>query len=78
MRYLQSWFFVDFISVFPFYIFLPTGVVTRLLRLLRLPRLLKLLDVRHFEKVLRGIYGSNAPIEGILQLAFIKFLYEIF
>lgn len=78
LRYLRSWFFVDFISVFPFYIFLPTGVLTRLLRLLRLPRLAKLLDVTHFERVLRGLFGTDVAIDGILQLSFIKFLYEIF
>lgn len=78
IRYLRSWFFVDVISVFPFYIFLPTGVLTRLLRLLRLPRLLKLLDATHFERVLRSIFGKDVAIDGILQLSCIMFLYEIF
>ena len=44
----SGWFFVDFISVFPFNYILPggnTGNITKLLRLFRLPRLMKLIDI---------------------------------
>ena len=42
----RGWFFVDFISVFPFYMFLnQTGTITKLFRLFRLPRLIKLIDI---------------------------------
>ena len=45
---LRGWFFVDFISIFPFK-FLPgidsSANVTKLLRLFRLPRLAKLIDI---------------------------------
>ena len=41
----HGWFFVDFVSVFPFNVFLPTGQVTKLLRLARLPRLIKMIDI---------------------------------
>ena len=54
MHYLKTWFFIDFISVFPFGLLFPTGVATRLLRLARLPRLFKLLDVNRFNKVLKS------------------------
>ena len=52
MHYLQTWFFIDFVSVFPFGMIFATGVMTRLLRLFRLPRLMKLLDVNRFNKLL--------------------------
>lgn len=48
-HYLFSWFSIDFMSVFPFELFLEegssTGGFTKLLRLARLPRLIKLIDV---------------------------------
>ena len=49
---VRGWFFVDFISIFPFK-FLPgidSGAnVTKLLRLFRLPRLAKLIDIQKFK-----------------------------
>jgi len=54
IHYFQTWFIIDFISVFPFGLLFPTGVTTRLLRLARLPRLFKLLDVNRFNKVLKS------------------------
>ena len=52
INYLTTWFPIDFVSVFPFYLFIPTGVMTKLFRLFRLPRLLKILDVNRFNRVL--------------------------
>jgi hypothetical protein len=44
----NGWFFVDFVSVFPFDAILPTGQITKLMRLFRLPRLIKLFDISKF------------------------------
>ena len=45
----HGWFFVDFISVFPFQIlFRSQGEKTKLFRLFRLPRLIKLIDISRF------------------------------
>jgi len=76
LNYLTTWFPIDFVSVFPFYIVLPTGVMTKLFRLARLPRLLKLLDVNRFNKVLQS-FSSDANIDDILHLSYIQFLYAM-
>ena len=40
--YVKSWFFIDFVSVFPFTLIIKEGVAAKLLRLFRMPKLLKL------------------------------------
>jgi hypothetical protein len=55
LHYLQSWFMIDFVSVFPFdQAFGDTGGFTKLLRLARLPRLVKLIDVQRFKSILKS------------------------
>jgi hypothetical protein len=53
-HYLKGWFFVDFVSIFPFDVIFSTGVVTKLVRLARLPRLIKLIDISRFSKILKS------------------------
>ena len=55
-HYLFSWFFIDFISLFPFEMLLETstGGLTKLFRLFRMPRLIKLIDVGRFKKILKS------------------------
>lgn len=53
LKYVGGWFFVDFVSIFPFEIFFNSGVLTKLFRLCRLPRLIKLLDISRFNRVLK-------------------------
>jgi hypothetical protein len=53
-HYVKGWFFVDFISIFPFDMMFSTGVVTKLVRLARLPRLIKLIDISRFSKILKS------------------------
>lgn len=44
--YLSGYFLIDFVSIFPFGLFLRDNVVaTKLLRFLRLPRLLKMIKL---------------------------------
>lgn len=62
-RYLQTWFFIDFISIFPFNIFLSSGgQVTKLFRLPRMLRLVKILDINNVKSLLIRFQGeiSNA------------------
>jgi len=48
-HYFKGWFFIDFVSVFPFeQIIVGLGKGTKLFRLFRLPRLLKLIDISRF------------------------------
>ena len=45
----RGWFIIDFISVFPFMIFLQSNaLLTKMFRLFRLPRLVKLMDSSRF------------------------------
>jgi hypothetical protein len=62
-RYLRTWFFIDFISIFPFPLFLGTGgQVTKLFRLPRMLRLVKILDINNVKSLLIRFQGeiSNA------------------
>ena len=52
--YLKSWFFIDFISVFPFQLLLEQGMTTKLLRLFRMPRMIKLLDKDRIKNLIWG------------------------
>ena len=45
---VRGWFWIDFVSVFPFEDLFPNGSLTKLLRLFRLPRLIKLIDIDKF------------------------------
>ena len=62
-RYVRTWFFIDFISIFPFNIFLSSGgQVTKLFRLPRMLRLVKILDINNVKSLLIRFQGeiSNA------------------
>lgn len=56
----HGWFFVDFVSVFPFNLFFKNAQVTKLMRLFRMPRLVKLLDVDRFQKVFNSLTSSSS------------------
>lgn len=54
--YISSWFFVDFVSVFPFGLIIgEDGIAAKLLRLFRMPRMIKLLDKKRIKNILTGI-----------------------
>ena len=54
----KGWFVIDFVSVFPFTLFMSTGQITKLFRLFRLPRLIKLIDISKFQKVLQSLMSN--------------------
>lgn len=59
--YLQGWFFIDFISIFPFQIFVPpeNGSATKLLRMPRMLRLGKLLDIKNVKRLMKSFQGET-------------------
>ena len=64
---VRGWFFIDFVSVFPFeYIFTGLGKQTKLFRLARLPRLLKLIDISRFNKMVKSLVSNNSRDERIV------------
>ena len=76
---MHGWFFVDFISVFPFQIFLSeTGTITKLFRLARLPRLIKLIDITKFNKLLKSLMQNSSRDEKIVAQYMLLYIYKIF
>ena len=64
IKYLQGWFFIDLISVFPFqHINFGKGSsnvqATKLIRLARLPRLFKLMDISRIQGLLKAFQGET-------------------
>lgn len=67
--YMTSWFFIDFISVFPFQLIITThGVATKLLRLFRIPRMIKLLDKQRIKNIIIGRKERNNKIVSTQQI----------
>ena len=58
LNYLFTWFIIDFLSLFPFDLFMgdenKNSTTFKLLRLLRMPRLSKLIDVGRIKKILKA------------------------
>lgn len=76
----KGWFFIDFISVFPFKWFISSKktTLTKLLRLLRLPRLIKLIDISRFKKLIKSFGGKNeSRDEKIVAQHIILYVYKI-
>ena len=77
-KYFSGWFFVDFVSIFPFGIIFDTGVITKLFRLCRLPRLIKLISIERFKKVLKGFQKEDSDDKAIVQEYFTLYIYNLF
>lgn len=75
---LKGWFVIDFLSTFPFGLFLNSGQVTKLLRLLRLPRIIKLIDISRFSKLLESFLSNQSRDEKILLKYMLLYFYKIF
>ena len=75
----HGWFFIDFISVFPFGMLMQSeSDVTKLFRLFRLPRLIKLIDISRFNKLLKSLMSNSSRDERIMQHYFLLYVYKIF
>lgn len=76
--YIKGWFFIDFVSIFPFNVLFSTGVITKLVRLARLPRLIKLIDISRFSKLLKSFEKEGGgDDQWIVQQYFILYVYNI-
>jgi len=73
----KGWFFIDFVSVFPFEQLFPTGSLTKLLRLFRLPRLIKLIDIDKFQKMLQSLMDNQSKDEQIVAQYMMLYVYKI-
>ena len=62
-KYFFGWFFIDFVSVFPFSIFSSGDNsrtnITKLFRLARLGRLAKILDARRIKSIIKAIISDD-------------------
>lgn len=77
--YIMSWFFIDFISVFPFSLIIgEDGVAAKLLRLFRMPRMIKLLDKKRVKKIITGgPKNQNNSTDKIVRDFLFMYGYEI-
>lgn len=75
----RGWFFIDFVSVFPFVAILQQdALITKLFRLFRLPRLIKLIDISRFNQLLRSFFESSSRDERIVAQYMLMYFYKIF
>jgi len=79
MNYLHGWFFIDFISIFPFQIFVPpeSGSATKLLRMPRMLRLGKLLDIKNVKRLMKAFQGEAESPDDIIKLFDNLFVYKL-
>jgi hypothetical protein len=79
MGYLQGWFIIDFISIFPFQIFVPpeNGSATKLLRMPRMLRLGKLLDIKNVKRLMKSFMGEPKSDDDIIRLFDRLFVYKL-
>lgn len=79
-RYIfKGWFFIDFISVFPFVsIFKNNALLTKLFRLFRLPRLTKLINTSRVNQLLKSFLENSSRDERIVAQHIVMYCYKIF
>ena len=77
MNYVYGWFFIDFISIFPFDLLLDGSMITKLFRLFRMPRLLKFLDVSKFKSLMRSFSAGYTDGKVIVRQYYILYSYNV-
>lgn len=77
--YLKGWFFIDFVSIFPFQIFVPpeNGSTTKLLRMPRMLRMGKLLDIKNVKRLMKSFQGEVSTSDQIIKLYDNLFIYKL-
>jgi hypothetical protein len=75
----KGWFFIDFVSTFPWGVFVAGGKFTKLLRLLRLPRMIKLIDISRVNKLIKQFLNNDqSRDEKIVAQYMLLYFYKIF
>ena len=62
LRYLTGWFIIDFLSIFPFNLFLSRYtffVYYKLIRIIRMPKLIQMISCRKLRHIAKSFYLSN-------------------
>lgn len=80
LNYLFSWFIIDFLSIFPFNIFMDNAdnsTTFKLLRLLRMPRLSKLIDIGRVKKILKAFQGESSDDKAIVKANLTLYVYRV-
>ena len=80
LNYLFSWFIIDFLSIFPFSLFMDNAensTTFKLLRLLRMPRLSKLIDIGRIKKILKGFQGDSSDDKAIVKANLSLYVYRV-
>lgn len=75
----KGWFFIDFVSTFPWGFLFVGGKFTKLLRLLRLPRMIKLIDISRVNKLIKQFLNNDqSRDEKIVAQYMLLYFYKIF
>lgn len=81
INYFIGWFSIDFVSIFPFEIFLQdagSAQVAKLARLARMPRLSKLINVARFKNILKAFEKKKTDNTTLLNMYMTLFYYNVF
>lgn len=80
LNYLFTWFIIDFLSLFPFEVFMgdsKDSTTFKLLRLLRMPRLSKLIDTGRVKKILKAFQGDTSNDKAIVKANLSLYVYRV-
>lgn len=81
LNYLFTWFIIDFLSIFPFSLFMDNEqgnkTTFKLLRLLRMPRMGKLIDIQKIKKILKAFQGDTTNDKAIVKANVTLYVYRV-
>ena len=83
INYFWGWFWIDFVSIFPFKEFLNSDAedqaqAVKLFRLFRMPRLGKLIDINKIKKLLKSFQGETGDDKQIVKQYLYLYIYNMF
>lgn len=69
---------LDFMATFPFDLFVPDMLLTRMIRLLRLTKLITLLDVSRIKRMVKGYFENSTRADRHQTQYMVMFIFRIF
>jgi len=69
---------LDFVATFPFDVFVPDMLLTRMIRLLRLTKLAAILDVGRIKRLVKAYYEDSTRADRHQSQYMVMFIFKIF
>ena len=69
---------LDFLATFPFDIFAPDMIATRMIRLLRMTKLIALLDVSRIKRMVKSYFENSTRSDRHQTQYMVMFIFRIF